>query len=572
MNGVGVGDPRIGLLVRIFGQPDASPFSLSLGGQVWVPLRKFTDSLAPTSSDQDVRVLPKLVLGGYGHHVRWSFTGAFLYRPEARLGTLGPEGSTAGSELQFGAAISYADKERRFAIGPEAMMATMLIPNNAFKPDATSLEVLLGAHYNVANQVQLGLGGGIGLLRQPGTPDFRMLLRVAYAPIRKGGADRDRDGIADSEDACPDDPGVRTGNPRTNGCPPDRDGDGIFDSEDQCPDTPQGLHPDPQKRGCPASDRDGDGVLDGEDLCPDTPQGPTPDPQKKGCPAGDKDGDGVYDFEDQCPEVPAGLKPDPQKKGCPLPDRDHDTVIDSEDACPDQPGAPNPDPKKNGCPGLVAVESGKITILQPVFFATNKDTILKKSHPLLTSLADALKASPQLKKIRIEGYSDDRGKRDYNVELSDRRARSVMKWLVEHGVAEARLEAKGFGPENPVASNKTAKGRAANRRVDFVIIDPPQPAASKPVVEAPEVVDRDPDKKGHHLGHHRHKGGSGSEGQAPAAGAGAAEDADTPHPHHRRHNKDAAAAAAAADAEQPTESGKPHKHHRHHKSTAPAEQ
>ena len=415
MSGVGVGDPRLGVMVRLFGQPDRSAISLSIGGQVWIPLRSFTDSLAPTVSEQGVRVLPKLVLAGLGHHVRWSFTGGFLYRPEARLGTGDPEGSTAGSEVQLGVGISYADLERRFAIGPEATLATTVIPNNAFQREGTSLEVLLGAHYNIASQVQLGLAGGIGLLREPGTPDFRLLFRLAYAPIRKPAGDRDRDGILDSEDACIDEPGVRTGNPRTNGCPADRDGDGIYDnedlcpdtpqgarpdpkrkgcplasdrdgdgvidSEDQCPDTAQGAHPDPQKRGCPAGDKDGDGVYDFEDLCPDTPQGAHPDAQRLGCPASDKDGDGVYDGEDLCPEIPAGYKPDPAKRGCPLPDRDHDTVVDVEDACPDQPGAPSPDPKKNGCPSLVSIADGKINILQQVFFATNKDTILKKSFP-----------------------------------------------------------------------------------------------------------------------------------------------------------------------------------------------
>lgn len=566
MTGVGVGDPRFGLLVRIVGQPDRSPISLSIGAQVWVPLRKFTDSLAPTVSDQDVRVLPKLVLAGLGHHIRWSLTGGFLYRPEARLGNIGPEGSTAGSEVQVGFGISYADLERRFAIGPEATFATLVIPNYAGQPGATSLEVLLGAHYNIASQVQLGLAGGLGILRQPGTPDFRMLFRVAYAPIRKQVVDRDKDGVPDSEDACVDEPGVRTGNPRTNGCPSDRDGDGVYDSEDLCPDAAQGAHPDPQrrgcplppdrdgdgvpdsedlcpdmaqgahpdpqKRGCPAGDKDGDGVYDYEDLCPDTAQGAHPEPQKKGCPASDKDGDGAYDYEDLCVDVPAGHKPDPQKKGCPLGDRDHDTVVDPEDACPDQPGAPSADPKKNGCPGMVQVRDGKIAILQPVFFATNKDVILKKSFPLLQSMADALKASPQIRKVLIEGHSDDRGKREYNIELSGRRAQSVKRWLVENGVAEVRLDSKGFGPDNPIADNKTAKGRAANRRVDFVIVDPPQPqsATKAAPAEAPEVIDKDPDKKQRRSRHHK---------SAAAAETGGAAEGGSDPTKKRHHSKKA---------------------------------
>jgi len=563
MDGAGVGDPRFGLLVRIFGQPDRSSVSLSAGAQLWVPLRGFNSSLAPTVSDQAVRVLPKLILAGYSHHVRWSFSGGFLYRPAAQLGNIAPEGSTAGSELQLGAAISYADQERRFAIGPEAVLATLLVPSRAFKADATSLELLLGAHYNIASQVQLGLAGGLGILRQPGTPDFRMLLRIAYAPIRKLNRDADGDGVLDSDDACPTEAGARTGNPKTNGCPVDTDKDGIFDSEDACPDvaglrttnaqtngcpadqdgdgvpdsadlcpgvpagshkdpqrpgcplaadadgdgvpdsedlcpsTPAGAHPDPQKRGCPAADSDGDGIFDYQDQCPSTPAGAHPDPQKLGCPAADRDKDGVYDYEDQCPEVPAGLKPDPQKPGCPAADRDQDSVSDAQDACPDKAGAPSLDPKKNGCPGMVVIKGGKITVLQPVFFATNKDAILKKSFPLLAAMADALKATPQIKKIRIEGHSDNRGKREYNIELSDRRVQSVRKSLEQAGIADSRMAAQGFGPDVPIADNATAQGRAANRRVDFVIIDPPQlqsDAKPAPVV-APEVIDKDPDKK-----------------------------------------------------------------------------
>ena len=84
--------------------------------------------------------------------------------------------------------------------------------------------------------------------------------------------------------------------------------------------------------------------------------------------------------------------PTPIAQGCPLPDRDKDVVPDKTDACPDTPGAPSSDPKKNGCPGLVEVKSGMIVILQQVFFATDKDVILKKSFPVLDAVADVLQA------------------------------------------------------------------------------------------------------------------------------------------------------------------------------------
>ncbi|MGC3959900.1 MAG: OmpA family protein [Verrucomicrobiota bacterium] len=527
--GVGMGDPRLGFMIRLYGQPDESAFSISFGSNFYIPLRALTgdtSAITPTSSDSGFRFLPKVVLGDLAHHVRWSFVGAFLYRPTAVIGTTSnPDGSTTGPELQLGALVQYADTQRRFAIGPELMLATV-VTEKPFSRDYTSLELLLGAHYNVANQVQLGLAGGLGALRQPGTPDGRVLLRVAYAPIRKAPTahDRDGDGISDSEDICPDDPAGRYPDPERRGCPlSDRDKDGVFDRDDLCPDVPKGPTPDPERKGCPLGDRDGDGVsdrddicpdeaqgnnpdpekrgcplrdrdkdtvFDRDDLCPDVPQGPVPDPQRKGCPAGDRDKDGVLDPLDACPDTPAGLNPDPERPGCPASDRDHDQVPDRVDACPDKPGAPHPDPKKNGCPSLIEIKNGMLVILKPVFFATNKDEILPQSFPVLQAVADALLATASIKKISIEGHTDNRGKADYNTELSDRRAQSVVRWLSQHSIAADRMSAKGFGPARPVANNGTAKGRAANRRVDFVIVDPPQAVGipSGPV-EAPVIID-----------------------------------------------------------------------------------
>lgn len=526
--GVAVGDPRFSAMVRLFGQPYRSPVSLSLGLNLWVPLRLMTDSLPAQSGDRGVRVLPKLALGGLSHHILWSITGGFYYRPQSVLGNdnFSQDGRRMGSEIQLGAAISYADWERRFAIGPEAILSTVVIGGQAFGPDYTSLELLLGAHYNIKNLIQTSLAAGTGILREPGTPDFRLLFRLAYAPIRKTVSDRDQDGVPDELDRCPEIPkgpepdpdrlgcplmdrdrdGVRDGDdlcpdlhkgpnpdPKRPGCPlRDRDGDGVVDGDDLCPDTHKGPRPDPKRIGCPILDRDGDEVVDADDVCPDIHQGPHPDPARLGCPASDRDGDEIFDFLDQCPDVHKGPKPDPNKLGCPLPDRDHDTVVDPEDACPDKPGAPHPDPRKNGCPGLVIVQDGKLQILKPVFFATDKDVILKNSFPVLQAVGDALKAQNIIRRIRIEGHTDDRGKTEYNIELSSRRAQSVMRFLVAYGVEANRMEAQGFGPLRPVANNKTATGRADNRRVEFLILDPKElgPKAAPTEVKAPPSADQ----------------------------------------------------------------------------------
>ena len=73
--------------------------------------------------------------------------------------------------------------------------------------------------------------------------------------------------------------------------------------------------------------------------------------------------------------------------------------------------------------------------------------------------------------MRIEGHTDNRGKPQYNLELSKRRAAAVLRYLSEHGVEAARLESEGYGLDKPIADNNTEQGRAANRRVEFVVVE-----------------------------------------------------------------------------------------------------
>jgi OmpA-OmpF porin, OOP family len=243
----------------------------------------------------------------------------------------------------------------------------------------------------------------------------------------------------------------------------------VIDSKDLCPDTPAGAHPDPKRAGCPIADTDGDGVLDAEDLCPTVPAGDHPDPLKKGCPFRDKDNDGVPDEEDLCPTEPAGDHPDPNKAGCPMKDQDGDGISDDVDACPDRKGPPNADPKKNGCP-VVTITTGKTTVLQPVHFVKGKDIILEDSKPMLEEVAKTLLANQQIKRVSIEGHASAEGTKHFNQHLSEKRAASILKFLVNAGVKKSRLESHGFGDTKPVSNEDTEEARAMNRRVEFRII------------------------------------------------------------------------------------------------------
>jgi OOP family OmpA-OmpF porin len=210
-------------------------------------------------------------------------------------------------------------------------------------------------------------------------------------------------------------------------------------------------------------------------VCAAVPAGRNPDPERPGCPLPDADRDGVADTQDRCADTAQGLIPDDARPGCPAADRDQDSVADPVDACPDEPGAPHPDPRRNGCPSLVSIEHGQIRILEPVFFATNRETILARSMPVLRAVANALLATPQIRRVSIEGHTDDIAGDDFNLDLSTDRAANVLEWLVtEGGIERARLEAHGYGETRPLEPGATERARAANRRVEFHIIDPPQ--------------------------------------------------------------------------------------------------
>jgi outer membrane protein OmpA-like peptidoglycan-associated protein len=289
--------------------------------------------------------------------------------------------------------------------------------------------------------------------------------------VARAARDSDSDGVIDGDDLCVDVAAGSRPDPARAGCPlTDRDSDGVSDREDLCPDTAAGAQPDHARPGCPAGDADGDGVTDAEDVCPTNAQGANADPSRRGCPDGDDDNDRVRNSVDQCRAQHHGMHPDPSRAGCPAPDGDNDNVPDRVDACPSEPGQPHPNRARNGCPGMVRVEDGQIRTLEPVFFDTNSDRIQPRSERLLQSLADALQASPEIQRLGVHGHTDDVGEDGQNLELSTRRAASVLQWLVRHNVAADRLESRGFGETRPLVPGQSEQARAVNRRVEFRIL------------------------------------------------------------------------------------------------------
>ncbi len=288
--------------------------------------------------------------------------------------------------------------------------------------------------------------------------------------------DNDNDAILDEEDACPLEVGIPNKDPAKHGCPiRDSDGDGLLDDVDKCPDDPEDPDDFQDEDGCPDPDNDGDGVSDVNDKCPNEPEDKDGFSDEDGCPDPDNDGDGVLDVNDKCPNE-AGPS---SNLGCPITDKDNDGVPDAIDACPDVPGIPSPVASKNGCPRriLVIMTKDKIEIKQQIQFATGSAKIVGNiSFEIIRQVNEVLKANPELKVV-IEGHTDNRGNAEFNRKLSDQRAKAIMKKLIQDGVDPNRLSAIGYGKTKPIKSNNTAAGRAANRRVEFKIVDEDAPNA-----------------------------------------------------------------------------------------------
>ncbi|NOT37305.1 MAG: OmpA family protein [Saprospiraceae bacterium] len=308
-----------------------------------------------------------------------------------------------------------------------------------------------------------------------------------------GCPDRDNDGIADKEDRCPDIAGVKS----KGGCPDpkdlDTDGDGINDKEDNCPDV-KGTS---KNKGCPekeikpeSRDTDNDGVTDDKDLCPDKAGLFS----TSGCP--DSDGDGVADKDDRCPSV-AGIK---SNGGCPevrevKKDSDGDGFTDDIDECPFAAGVE----RFNGCPdsdgdgvhdkidkcpkafgpstnaGCPEIERRDLEVLdyamRAVQFDLSRSTLRPESFVTLDKIGDILLRYPSYNLI-IAGHTDNTGNEAKNRELSERRAKVCMDYLISRGLPPGRLTYVGYGSSQPISDNKTDTGRFLNRRTEFSLVIP----------------------------------------------------------------------------------------------------
>ena len=262
--------------------------------------------------------------------------------------------------------------------------------------------------------------------------------------IKFGGKDSDGDGVYDKFDICPDVAGLA----EFNGCP-DSDSDGIQDSEDTCPNQAGSA----EFNGCP--DSDGDGISDNNDTCPNE----AGTKALSGCP--DADADGVANAQDTCPNEAGPVA----NNGCPWKDGDSDGVLDKDDNCPNEAGTV----ANNGCPEVLypteEEQAQLITYSRIINFELGKSSFENDAISTLEAITAILKAYPKANFV-VEGHSDSVASEAFNQTLSEDRSSEVVTFLTTNGIATERLKSVGFGEMNPIESNMTAAGRAANRRVE----------------------------------------------------------------------------------------------------------
>ncbi len=292
--------------------------------------------------------------------------------------------------------------------------------------DEIPMEVDAGLRLNFG-RASLDIGAGTGIIAGYGAPAIRGFAVFRFATAREACAfgPEDFDGFEDG-DFCAD---------------PDNDRDAIPDEEDDCANDAEDM----------------DGFLDGD-----------------GCPDDDNDADGIADDADRCPTESEDRDGYQDTDGCPEPDNDEDGLADGVDACPMEPEDRDNYEDDDGCPepgpgeAVVTYDDDRILTNERVYFDFGSATIRSVSFPLLELIAGVIMDLGR--PIRIEGYTDSEGIDAFNLDLSYRRARAVVDFLVEHGVPRRMLDYRGFGEAQPVAPNDSPEGRALNRRVEFRIV------------------------------------------------------------------------------------------------------
>jgi len=396
-------------------------------------------------------LLGSLTPAALGSRLTVSLNAGAILRGEARYASISER-----SGIAWGLGASYRVLDSLWAtaelFGDATPSGERQAASGETMPTAMAMqcEWLTGLSFKADRRFTFGVAIGRGLTNAVGTPDLRGVASISFTPgapavapvegTRRDG-DRDGDGIPDSIDKCPDEPEDKDMFEDSDGCPdPDNDRDGIPDAQDKCPLDPEDKDGFQDDDGCPDKDNDGDGIPDAIDKCPNEPE--------------DKDG-----FEDV--------------DGCPDPDNDHDGIPDAIDKCPNEPETINGIKDDDGCPdkgdSTIVLSPDRIETLDPIAFTGLK--LPRASLPLLGQVAATLRAHTEIVRVRVTVHVQPTGDQEADQTRSEKRAQVVRDWLVQWGIAPARLEARGFGGSKPLMAPDQRGAAKINDRIEFIILE-----------------------------------------------------------------------------------------------------
>ncbi|MCP4604638.1 MAG: OmpA family protein, partial [Proteobacteria bacterium] len=447
-----VGDLRLHVKGRLFRTEDKL-FSVSLAPYITFPTGKLVDHF---SGSEGVTFVPQVAAGfNFWEHGGVALDLGYRMVKNEQIADLNLHDELL---VRLGGWVPIPIFPQKFLAIAEVITATTA--SDPFDDiNQWPFEIDLGLRYFPAPWIHVNLGSGFGVTKGYATPDFRIFAGVVMTI------------------------------PRHQPQPKDTDGDGLLDPDDQCPLEPEDKDGFEDEEGCPDPDNDQDGILDINDKCPLEPEDKDTFEDQDGCPDPDNDQDGILDVNDKCPLEPEDKDTFEDQDGCPDPDNDGDKICDpwvaqsdtakyadtcdGEDKCPDEPETINQVDDADGCPdSKVKIEKEKLIIIDKVYFVYNKAEIVEKSFPILNEVVTVLKENPTIKKIRIEGHTDTRGRAVHNKKLSASRAGAIKTYLIENGIEAERLIAKGFGESRPlITPEKSEDDYEKNRRVEFIILE-----------------------------------------------------------------------------------------------------
>ncbi|HEY1556163.1 MAG TPA: choice-of-anchor D domain-containing protein [Kofleriaceae bacterium] len=392
--------------------------------------------------------------GALDHRIAITLNAGGVVRGKTRYANI-----EQGSGVAWGAAGSYRVLDRLWAA---AEMFGDVIPGGELDaPPAggamgpahalSTVEALGGLRYQIERRVNIGLAAGRGVTTGIGSPDLRAVLLLTVSPSAPALAplpghdnserDSDGDGIPDSRDKCPNDPEDKDGFQDADGCPDlDNDHDGVPDAKDKCPNVPEDRDGFQDADGCPDLDNDGDGIPDKDDKCPNEPEDKDGFQDHDGCPDLDNDGDGIPDKNDKCPNEPETIN-----------------GVQDDDGCPDKGDS------------LVVLSPDRLELLEAIQFSGTK--LGKASFNALGQVAATLRAHKEIVRIRLGSHVQPTRNAETDLELSQKRADAVRDWLVQWGIAPARLEARGFGGTKPLVPPSQRGAAQINDRLELVILE-----------------------------------------------------------------------------------------------------